>query len=100
MLNEIMELMFIMIFCMLIIAKIRLVKNVSFLKKVIINIGILLVMAITNPILMALYLGLFLVTEVLYFIFENLSYKIKKGDRIVNKLYCFNYYYCNFNGLF
>lgn len=83
MLNEIMELMFIMIFCMLIIAKIRLVKNVSFLKKVIINVGILIVMAITNPILMALYLGLFLVTEVLYFIFENLSYKIKKGDRIV-----------------
>ena len=68
MLNEIMELMFIMIFCMLIIAKIRLVKNVSFLKKVIINVGILIVMTITNPILMALYLGLFLVTEVLYFI--------------------------------
>ena len=83
MLNQVMELIFITIFCTLIITKLRIIKNMSFLKKAMINIGILLLMAITNPILMALYLGFFLVTETLYFIFENLSYNIKKGDRIV-----------------
>lgn len=83
MLNEIMEILFIMIFCSLMVSKIRILKNLSFGKKLLINILIIAIMAMSNPLLFAMYLGLFLVTEVFYYIFDAVPYKIKKADRIV-----------------
>lgn len=81
--NEIMEIMFIMIFCSLIVSKIRILKRMNFMKKIVINIMILAVMTMANPLLLAMYLGLFLVTEIFYYIFDAVPYKIKKADKVV-----------------
>lgn len=81
--NEIMEIMFIMIFCSLIVSKIRILKRMNFMKKIVINIMILAVMTMANPLLLAMYLGLFLVTEIFYYIFDAIPYEIKKADKVI-----------------
>lgn len=83
MLNEIMEIVFITIFCSFIVSKIRILKRMSFMKKIVINIVILAVMTLANPLMLAMYLGLFLVTEIFYYIFDTVPYKIKKADKVV-----------------
>ena len=65
------------------IYKIKKMKNFSNKEKIIINVLVMGIISLINPLLLFFYIGFFLIIEFFYQLFNIKFYQVKKFDRIV-----------------
>lgn len=65
------------------IYKIKKMKNLTSKERIIVNIAVMIIIALINPLLLLFYVGFFIVVEFLYYCFKFRLVNIKKFDRII-----------------
>ena len=65
------------------IYKIKKMRNFTPREKLLVNIVVMVIIALINPLLLLFYIGFFMVVEFLYYCFEFRLVNIKKFDRII-----------------